>query len=89
VHGTVIHRHLNFFQHERELEVRLPLVKLPDGKVVQISPPWAGKLSGFTLLFGALVLPLCREMPFRAVSRLAGVSARTSRNPLKIQQSLI
>lgn len=76
VHDTVTktYRHLNFFQYECELEVRIPRVKLPDGKVVQVNPPWAGKLSGFTLLFEAFVLLLAREMPFRAVSRLTHVS---------------
>jgi transposase len=39
-----------------------------------IEPLWAGKLSGFTLLFEALVLCLCREMPFAAVARLVGES---------------
>jgi hypothetical protein len=48
-------------------------VKLPDGSVRLIEPPWAGKLSGFTLLFEALVLCLCREMPFAAVARLATI----------------
>jgi hypothetical protein len=33
------------------LEVRTPRVKLPDGSVHLIKPPFAGKLSGFTLLF--------------------------------------
>jgi transposase len=49
VHDTVTktYRHLNFFQHECELEVRIPRVKLPEGKVVQVSPPWAGKLSAY------------------------------------------
>ena len=51
-------RHLNFFQHECYLEVRTPRVKLPDGRVVQIEPDWFGKLSGFTLLFEALVVAL-------------------------------
>ena len=76
VHDTVSkrYRHLNFFQHECELEVRVPRVKLPDGKVMQVTPPWAGKLHGFTLLFEAFVLLLCREMPFRAVSRITGLS---------------
>jgi transposase len=49
-------------------------VKLPDGSVRLVEPPWAGKLSGFTLLFEALVLSLCREMPFAAVARLVGES---------------
>lgn len=63
VHDTVAkrYRHLNFFQHECFLEVRVPRVKLPDGSVRQVDPPWAGKLSGFTLLFEALVLLLCHS----------------------------
>jgi transposase len=75
-HDTVSkgYRHLNFFQHECELEVRIPRVKLPDGSVRQVVPPWAGKLSGFTLLFEAFVLALCREMTFRGVSRITGLS---------------
>ena len=62
-------RHLNFFQHECYLEVRTPRVKLPDGRVVQIEPDWFGKLSGFTLLFEALVLAMAQQMPFAAVAR--------------------
>ena len=76
VHDTVTkrYRHLNFFQHECFLEVRIPRVKLPDGAVRQIEPPWAGKLSGFTLLFEALVLMLCQQMTFAAAARLVGES---------------
>ena len=76
VHDTVSkrYRHLNFFQHECFLEVRVPRVRLPDGAVRQIDPPWAGKLSGFTLLFEALVLMLCQQMPFAAAARLVGES---------------
>ena len=76
VHDTVTktYRHLNFFQHECELEVRVPRVKLPDGSVRQVTPPWAGKLSGFTLLFEAFVLLLCREMTFSGVARITGLS---------------
>ena len=76
VHDTVRkrYRHLNFFQHECQLEVRIPRVKLPGGAVRQVEPDWAGKLSGFTLLFEALVLTLAREMPFAAVARLTGES---------------
>lgn len=76
VHDTVTkrYRHLNFFQHECFLEVRVPRVKLPEGGVRQIEPPWAGKLSGFTLLFEALVLMLCQQMTFAAAARLVGES---------------
>jgi transposase len=74
VHDTVPkrYRHLNFFQHECFLEVRVPRVRLPDGAVRQVEPPWAGKLSGFTLLFEALVLMLCQQMTFAAAARLVG-----------------
>ena len=74
VHDTVSkrYRHLNFFQHECFLEMRVPRVRLPDGAVRQIEPPWAGKLSGFTLLFEALVLMLCQQMTFAAAARLVG-----------------
>lgn len=76
VHDTVSkrYRHLNFFQHDCYLEVRVPRVRLPDGAVRQVDPSWAGKLSGFTLLFEALVLALCQAMPFAAVARLVGES---------------
>jgi transposase len=77
VHDTVTktYRHLNFFQHECVLEVRTPRVKLPDGSVRLVKPPFAGKLSGFTLLFEALVLMLAPQMPFAAVARIMGISA--------------
>ena len=76
VHDTQIKRlrHLNFFQHECHLDVRVPRVRLPDGKVVLVEPDWVGKLSGFTLLFEALVLMLAQQMPFAAVARIVGES---------------
>lgn len=76
VHDTVTkrYRHLNFFQHECFLEARVPRVKLPDGKVRQISPDWAGRLSGFTLLFEALVVVMAQQMTFSAVARLMSLS---------------
>jgi transposase len=75
-HDTVTkrYRHLNFFQHECHLEVRVPRVRLPDGGIRQVEPDWAGRLAGFTLLFEALIMTLCREMTFAAVSRLVDLS---------------
>jgi transposase len=67
-------RHLNFFQHECFLEVRIPRVKLPDGRVVQAAPDWIGKLAGFTLLFEALVLAMAQQMTFAAVAKLVNES---------------
>jgi len=63
-------RHLNFFQHECYLKCRTPRVDMGGGKVRLLSPPWSGKCNGFTLLFEALVMQLCRYMPVNAVSRL-------------------
>jgi len=76
VHDTVVktYRHLNFFQHECYLQVRTPRVKLPDGSVRLVEPDFAGKLSGFTLLFEALILMLAQQMPFAAVARIVGES---------------
>jgi hypothetical protein len=79
--ATKTYRHLNFFQHECVLHVRTPRVRLPDGRVALVKPPFAGKLSGFTHLFEALVLILAQQMPYDAVSpyeavaRIAGISA--------------
>lgn len=76
VHDTVTkrYRHLNFFEHDCYLEVRTPRVKLPDGRVALVEPDWAGKLSGFTLLFEAMVVALAQQMPFSAVARTVGES---------------
>jgi transposase len=77
VHDTVTknYRHMNFFQHECVLQVRTPRVKLPNGSVRLVEPDFAGRLSGFTLLFEAFVLMLAQQMPFAAVARLVGESA--------------
>lgn len=76
VHDTVTktYRHLNFFQHECFLNVRLPRVKLPNGSVRLVEPEWAGRLSGFTLLFEALVLMFCRRMTFSDVAKTVNIS---------------
>ena len=77
VHDTVTktYRHLNFFQHECKLQVRAPRVKLPNGSVRLVEPDFAGRLSGFTLLFEAMILMLAQQMPFAAVARIVGESA--------------
>jgi transposase len=67
-------RHLNFFQHECYLEVRVPRVRLPDGSVRQVEPPWFGRLDGFTLMFEALIVLLAQQMPFSVVAKMTGLS---------------
>lgn len=46
-------------------------VKRPDGKVAQVTPPWAGMRSGVTLSFDAFVLPLTRESALTGASRIS------------------
>ncbi len=46
---TKFYQHLKFFQYARELEVRVPRVRLPDGTLSLIKLPWAGELDGLTL----------------------------------------
>ena len=77
VHDTVTkeYRHLNFFQHECHLRVRTPRVRLPNGSVRLVAADFAGRLSGFTLLFEAPILMLAQQMPFAAVARIVGESA--------------
>ena len=77
VHDTVskTYRHLSFFQHECHLRVRTPRVKLPNGSVRLVEADFAGRLSGFTLLFEAMILMLAQQMPFAAVARIVGESS--------------
>ena len=67
-------QHLNFFEYECHLHARVPRIKRDDGKVRLIPTPWEGKVSGFTLLFEALLIQLCKAMPVHNVSQLTGVS---------------
>lgn len=65
-------RHLNFFEHQAFLHVRTPRVACEACGVKLIEVPWARHGSGFTLLFEAFVLTLCRQMPVAAIARLVG-----------------
>ena len=57
-------RHLDFFQFEAWLHAEVPRVQCSGcGKTAQLPVPWAREGSGFTLLFEALGLSLCRELP--------------------------
>jgi transposase len=67
-------RHLNFFQHECYLHCRTPRVQTESGQVLLVDPPFAGRSTGFTLLFEALLMQLLSAMPVAEVSRIVGVS---------------
>ena len=63
-------RHLDFFQYEAWLHAEVPRVGCAAcGKTTQIAVPWAREGSGFTLLFEALALTMCRELPVRQAAR--------------------
>ena len=64
-------RHLDFFQFEAWLHADVPRVVCGGcGKTTQTEVPWARKGSGFTMMFEALALSLCREVPVRQAAAL-------------------
>lgn len=63
-------RHLDFFQFEAWLHADIPRVACSAcGKTSQVAVPWAREGSGFTLLFEALALSLCKELPVAQAAR--------------------
>jgi len=71
-------RHLDFFQFEAWLHANVPRIQCSGcGKTTQMTVPWAREGSGFTLLFEALGLSLCRELPVsQAANHLRVASKR-------------
>ncbi len=63
-------RHLDFFQYEAWLHAQVPRVGCTAcGKTTQLGVPWAREGSGFTLLFEALALTMCKDLPVRQAAR--------------------
>jgi transposase len=63
-------RHLDFFQYEAWLHAELPRVLCTNcGKTTQVQVPWAREGSGFTLLYEALALSLCQDLPVRQAAK--------------------
>ncbi|AVR90114.1 ISL3 family transposase [Thauera aromatica] len=70
-------RHLDFFQFEAWLHAEIPRVQCNGcGKTTQLPVPWAREGSGFTLLFEALSLSLCQEMPVSQAANLLRVAPK-------------
>ena len=66
-------RHLDFFQHEAHINARVPRVQCPKGcSKKRVDVPWARPGTGFTLLFEALLMSLCKAMPVKTVADLIG-----------------
>jgi transposase len=74
VHDTVERRwrHLNFFQYESELVAKVPRCQCEKHGVRQVEVPWARPGSGFTLMFEAMVMLLCQQMPVADAAELLG-----------------
>ena len=67
-------RHLDFFQFEAWLNAEVPRVACTAcGKTTQMPVPWAREGSGFTLLFEALSLTLCQDLPVRQAAQMLRV----------------
>jgi transposase len=70
-------RHLDFFQFEAWLHADVPRIQCSGcGKTTQVTVPWARAGSGFTLLFEALGLSLCRELPVRQAANQLRVASK-------------
>ena len=66
-------RHLNFWQYPTYIHARVPRVIGPDDKVTQVDVPWARPGSGFTALFEALAITMCRHMPTSRAAKELGM----------------
>jgi len=70
-------RHLDFFQFEAWLHADVPRVNCAAcGKTTLVAVPWARQGSGFTLMFEALALSLCKELPVAHAANHMRVSAK-------------
>jgi transposase len=67
-------RHLDFFQFEAWMHAGVPRVRCTAcGKTSQTPVPWAREGSGFTLMFEALSLSLCKGLPVRQAAQMLRV----------------
>ncbi|QZE14972.1 ISL3 family transposase [Halosquirtibacter laminarini] len=82
VHDTREKRsqHLNFFENECFIIAKVSRVITRSDRVVTLPMSWEGTVSGFTLLFEALLLPLLSNMPVHKVSKLTGIYVDKSRS---------
>jgi transposase len=70
-------RHLDFFQHQAFLTARVPRIECPTHGVRLTNVPWARSGSGFTLLFEAMALLMCQQMPVAGVAKVMQANANT------------
>jgi transposase len=80
VHGWIERtwRHLNTCQLETRLIAKIPRIKYSDGRVEDLTVPWADRYSRITLMMEAFVLRLLQASSSTArVSELVGLHWRT------------
>jgi len=78
-------RHLGFFQFEAWLHADVACVNCAAcGKTTQVAVPWAREGSGFTLMFEALALALCKELQLAQAADHMRVSAKRLGEALRI-----
>ena len=66
-------RHLNVFEHECDIECRLPRGRCRHcGHTYRVRPPWEGLSKHFTKAFEAFALVLLREMPVAKAAATLG-----------------
>jgi len=70
-------RHLDFFQHQAFLTARVPRIECPTHGVRLTNVPWARPGSGFTLLFEAMALLMCQQMPVTGAAKVMQANANT------------
>ena len=67
-------RHLDSCQYKTFIVCEVPRVKCPDHGTVQVSVPWAEKLSRFTRLFERFAIDLMLECSIAGAREILGVS---------------
>ena len=70
-------RHLDFFQHATHIFAPLPRVKCETCGVRTVEVPWAGRGSGFTILFEALAVEYSRDLPVSKAAKKLRISDDT------------
>ena len=70
-------RHLDFFQHATHIFAPLPRIECPTCGVRTVEVSWAGKGSGFTILFEALAVELSRDLPVSRAAKKLRISDDT------------
>ena len=63
-------RHMDFFQYKTRLHARVPRIRCKEHGTLTVPVPWARPGSGFTLLFEAILILLCKESTVKGVERI-------------------